>query len=114
MSFWPHGALYRGVGRIMITDFWPYFFGFGFVAALFFNLRGIAILTCALLVVAFAGLALSGLFGDERLPWIFGIALMASPIIGAIALPGVLLGWLIKRVIWSATRESDESSGDVK
>lgn len=97
----------------MITDFWPYFFGFGFIASLFLNLRGIAILTCALFVVAFAGLALSGLFGDERLPWIFGIALMTSPIIGAIALPGVLLGWLIKWVIWTATRESKPSSGDV-
>lgn len=96
----------------MITDLWPYFAGFGFVAALVFNIRGIAILACALLVAAFAGLALSG-FVDDRLPWIFGIALMASPIIGAIAVPGVLLGWLAKHIFRKVASESDESSYDV-
>lgn len=95
----------------MITDLWPYFAGFGFIAALLFNIRGIAILACVILAAAFAGLALSG-FVDERFPWIFGIALMASPLIGAIALPGVLLGWLIKWVIWKATSEPTQSSGD--
>ncbi|MBT2767662.1 hypothetical protein J7J08_08420 [Stenotrophomonas sp. ISL-67] len=96
----------------MITDLWPYFAGFGFVAALVFNLRGIAILACALLAAAFAGLAISGLF-DDRLPWIFGIALMASPLIGAIALPGVFLGWLAKLVFRKVAEESEQSSDDV-
>lgn len=96
----------------MITDLWPYFTGFGFIAALFFKFRGIAILACALLAAAFAGLVISGLAGADKWPWIFGIALMVSPIIGAIALPGVLLGWLVKLVIWKATRESMQSSDD--
>jgi len=96
----------------MITDLWPYFAGSGFIAALFFKFRGIAILACALLAAAFAGLVISGLAGSDTWPWIFGIALMASPIIGAIALAGVLLGWLIKLVIWKATSESNQSSDD--
>lgn len=95
-----------------ITDLWPYFMGFGFVAALFFNIRGIAILACVILAAAFAGLALSGLV-DDRFPWIFGIALMASPIIGAIAVPGVLLGWLAKLVFRKVAEESEQSSDDV-
>jgi len=37
---------------------------------------------------------------------------MASPIIGAIALAGVLFGWLVKLVIWKATSEPTESSDD--
>ena len=94
----------------MITDLWPYFAGFGFIAALIFKFRGIAILACALFVATFAGLAISGLAGSDKWPWIFGIALMASPLIGAMALPGVLLGWLIKAVIWKATSELDQSS----
>lgn len=96
----------------MITDLWPYFAGSGFIAALFFKLRGIAILAGALFVGAFAGLAITGLAGSDTWPWIFGIALMASPIIGAIALAGVLLGWLIKAVIWKATSEPTQSSDD--
>jgi MFS family permease len=97
----------------MITDLWPYFAGSGFIAALFFKLRGIAILAGALFAAAFAGLAISGLAGSDTWPWIFGIALMASPIIGAIALAGVLLGWLVKLVIWKATSEPTQSSDDV-
>ncbi|WP_367344743.1 hypothetical protein [Stenotrophomonas bentonitica] len=96
----------------MITDLWPYFAGFGFIAALFLNLRGIIILACALIVGAFAGLALTGLAGDEVFPWIFGIALMASPIIGAIAVPGVLLGWAARWVFWKVANESDEPGDD--
>ncbi len=96
----------------MITDLWPYFAGSGFIAALFFKLRGIAILAGVLFVGAFAGLAITGLAGSNTWPWIFGIALMASPIIGAIALAGVLLGWLIKAVIWKATSEPTQSSDD--
>lgn len=97
----------------MITDLWPYFAGSGFIAALFFKLRGIAILAGALIAAAFAGLAITGLAGSETWPWIFGIALMASPIIGAIALAGVLVGWLVKLVIWKATSEPTQSSDDV-
>ncbi|MFI8718843.1 hypothetical protein ACIGHF_13310 [Stenotrophomonas sp. NPDC077464] len=97
----------------MITDLWPYFGGFGFIAALFFKVRGILILACVLFVGAFAGLAITGLAGSDTWPWIFGIALMASPIFGAIALAGVLVGWLVKAVIWKATSESTESSDDV-
>lgn len=97
----------------MITDLWPYFFGFGFIAALFFNVRGIVILACALVAAAFAGLAITGLAGDEMWPWIFGIGLMASPIIGAIAVPGVLLGWLFKLVFRKVAREAKEANGDV-
>jgi len=95
-----------------ITDLWPYFMGFGFVAALFLNIRGLAILACALLAATFAGLAVSGLV-DDRLPWIFGIALMVSPLIGAIAVPGILLGWLARMIFWKIASESDQSSDDV-
>lgn len=97
----------------MITDLWPYFAGFGFIAALFFKVCGIAILAGTLFAGTFAGLAITGLAGSDTWPWIFGIALMASPIIGAIALAGVLLGWLIKAVIWKATSEPMQSSHDV-
>ena len=96
-----------------VTDLWPYFFGFGFIAALFFNIRGVVILALALLGAAFAGLVISGLAGEDKLPWIFGIALMASPIVGGIAAPGVFLGWLVKRVVRKATRESTQSGGDI-
>jgi hypothetical protein len=97
----------------MITDLWPYFAGFGFIAALFFKLRGIAILAGALFAAAFGGPAITGLAGSDTWPWNFGIALMASPVIGAIALAGVLVGWLVKLVIWKATSEPTQSSDDV-
>lgn len=96
----------------MITDLWRYFAGFGFIAAPFFKLRGIAILAGALFVGTFAGLVITGLAGSDTWPWIFGIALMASPIIGAIAMAGVLFGWLVKLVIRKATSEPTESSDD--
>jgi hypothetical protein len=95
-----------------ITDLWPYFFGFGFIAALFFNIRGIVILALVLLASAFAGLVISGLAGEDKWPWLFGIALMASPIIGGIAAPGILLGWLAKLVVRKAI-ESERSGDDV-
>ena len=96
-----------------ITDLWPYFLGFGFIAALFFNIRGIVILALVLLASAFAGLVISGLAGEDKWPWLFGIAIMASPIIGGIAAPGILMGWLAKWVFRKATVESVLHDDDV-
>lgn len=44
----------------MITDLWPYFAGFGFIAALFFKFRGVAVLAGNLFAAAFGG------SGDHR------------------------------------------------
>ena len=95
-----------------ILDFWHYFFGFGFVAGLVFRVRGLLWLTLGIVGFAFSGLLLSGLIGEEAWTWIFGLALMASPILGGVAVLGALAGWLMKLVVKTVTaRAPDDTRG---
>lgn len=67
-----------------------------FVIGLLFKARYLSFVALITFGLGWVGLLLSD---DEATTWAFGVGLMASPIIGIVATPGVLVGQLLRLIM---------------
>lgn len=82
----------------------------GFVIGLLFKARYLPFVALIIFGLGWAGLLRSGSSHNEAMTWAFGVALMASPIIGMVAIPGLLLGQILRLIMRWIFRERGPTS----
>ena len=76
---------------------WLFIAGIGAVAGFFVSPRTIVLLCAVLLGIAIVGLIAAGAASNSPLAWVFGIAAMAVPALGAVAAVGAAIGAAVRK-----------------
>ena len=79
---------------------WFWLIGAGALLGLFLSTRLVVVIAACCLAIAIAGLVISAATSnDGKLTMLFGIAAMATPVVGAVAAVGTLLGNVIRSTL---------------
>lgn len=78
---------------------------FGLIIGVLFKARHLPWVALLGFCLGWAGFFLAGSSHNEAMIWFFGVALMSSPVIGVIAIPGVIAGQLLRMAMRKLFRE---------